>query len=40
MLGWVNWFNNRRLRGPMGNIPLAEAEVNYGVLRDVLDMVG
>jgi transposase InsO family protein len=25
-LGWVDWFNNRRLLGPIGNIPPAEAE--------------
>ncbi|MEI4235237.1 hypothetical protein V8324_20590, partial [Roseovarius sp. D22-M7] len=22
-LGWVDWFNNRRLLGPIGNIPAA-----------------
>ncbi len=25
-LTWVNWFNNRRLLEPRGNIPTAEAE--------------
>jgi putative transposase len=25
-LEWVDWFNNRRLLGPIGNIPPAEAE--------------
>ena len=25
-LEWVNWFNNRRLLEPIGNIPPAEAE--------------
>jgi transposase InsO family protein len=28
-LEWVDWFNNRRLLGPIGNIPPAEAEVAY-----------
>ncbi len=28
-LGWVDWFNNRRLLEPIGNIPPAEAEANY-----------
>jgi putative transposase len=28
-LAWVDWFNNRRLLEPIGNIPPAEAEVNY-----------
>ena len=26
---WVDWFNNRRLLEPIGNIPPAEAEVNF-----------
>jgi hypothetical protein len=26
---WVDWFNNRRLLEPTGNIPLAEAEERY-----------
>jgi putative transposase len=26
---WVDWFNNRRLLEPIGNIPPAEAEENY-----------
>jgi hypothetical protein len=25
-LEWVDWFNNRRLLGPIRNIPPAEAE--------------
>ena len=25
-LKWVDWFNNRRLLEPIGNIPPAEAE--------------
>lgn len=28
-LEWVDWFNNRRLMGPIGNIPPAEAELRY-----------
>ena len=38
-LGWVDWFNHRRLLGPIGNIPPAEAEQNFYAQRDVLDMV-
>jgi putative transposase len=28
-LRWVDWFNHRRLMGPIGNIPPAEAEQRY-----------
>ncbi|PZX11756.1 integrase-like protein [Palleronia aestuarii] len=28
-LEWVDWFNNRRLLEPIGNIPPAEAETNF-----------
>jgi transposase InsO family protein len=28
-LDWVDWFNNRRLLEPIGNIPPAEAEARY-----------
>ncbi len=28
-LEWVDWFNNRRLMGPIGQIPPAEAEQSY-----------
>ena len=28
-LEWVDWFNNRRLLEPIGNIPLAEAEERH-----------
>ena len=28
-LSWVDWFNNRRLLEPIGNIPPAEFEVLY-----------
>jgi transposase InsO family protein len=29
MLEWVDWFNNRRLLEPIGNVPPAEAEARY-----------
>jgi len=38
-LKWVDWFNNRRLLGPIGNIPPAEAEENYYAEKAGLDMV-
>jgi putative transposase len=28
-LEWVDWFNNRRLLGPIGNVPPSEAEARY-----------
>ena len=28
-LEWVDWFNNRRLLDPIGNIPPAEREMEY-----------
>jgi hypothetical protein len=28
-LDWVDWFNNRRLFGPIGNVPSAEFEAVY-----------
>ena len=28
-LEWVDWFNKRRLLGPIGNIPPAEAKATY-----------
>jgi putative transposase len=28
-LDWVDWFNNRRLLEPIGNVPPAEAEARY-----------
>ncbi len=28
-LEWVDWFNNKRLLEPVGNIPPAEAEARY-----------
>jgi len=30
-LEWVDWFNNKRLLEPIGNIPPAEAETRYYV---------
>jgi putative transposase len=33
-LEWVEWFNNRRLLEPIGNIPPAEAEVRYYAMLD------
>jgi transposase InsO family protein len=34
-LEWVDWFNNRRLLEPIGNIPPAEAEAVYYQEQDV-----
>jgi transposase InsO family protein len=28
-LEWVDWFNHRRLLGPIGHVPLAEFEAAY-----------
>jgi putative transposase len=33
-LEWVDWFNNRRLLEPIGNIPPAEAEARYYALQE------
>jgi hypothetical protein len=30
-LEWVDWFNNRRLLEPIGNIPPAEAEARCAI---------
>ena len=38
-LEWVDWFNNRRLLEPIGNIPPAEAEARYYVQSEELAMV-
>jgi transposase InsO family protein len=35
-LEWVDWFNNRRLLEPIGNIPPAEAEALYYAAQDNL----
>ncbi|MCK1632166.1 IS3 family transposase [Bradyrhizobium sp. 162] len=37
-LEWVDWFNNRRLLEPIGNIPLAEAEQRYYAMMEHLAM--
>jgi len=37
-LEWVNWFNNKRLLEPIGNIPPVEAEKNYYAMLDETDM--
>lgn len=33
-LEWVDWFNNRRLLEPIGNIPPAEAEERYYAMQE------
>ncbi len=33
-LEWVDWFNNRHLLEPIGNIPSAEAEKNCYAMLD------
>lgn len=38
-LEWVDWFNNRRLLEPIGNISPAEAEARYYAHSDELAMV-
>jgi transposase InsO family protein len=37
-LQWVDWFNNRRLLEPIGDIPPAEAEALYYAASESLDM--
>ncbi len=37
-LTWVDWFNNRRLLEPIGNIPPAEAEQCYYAMLEQTDM--
>jgi putative transposase len=37
-LEWVDWFNNRRLLEPIGNIPPAEAEEKYYTMLDRVPM--
>ena len=37
-LEWVDWFNNRRLLEPIGNIPPAETEANYYAAMERSDM--
>ena len=38
-LKWVDWFNNRRLLEPIGNIPPAEAEEMYYAQINQLELV-
>ena len=38
-LEWVDWFNNRRLFEPIGNVPPAEYEEVYNRSQETLDMV-
>ena len=35
---WVDWFNNRRLLEPIGNVPPAEAEARYYAILEQSDM--
>jgi putative transposase len=37
-LEWVDWFNNRRLLEPIGNVPPAEAEAAYDAQLEVMPM--
>lgn len=37
-LEWVDWFNNRRLLEPVGNIPPVEAEQRYYAMLDDVPM--
>lgn len=37
-LEWVDWFNNRRLLEPIGNIPPTEAEANFYAALETNDM--
>jgi transposase InsO family protein len=37
-LSWVDWFNNRRLLEPIGNIPPAEAEARYYAIQETIPM--
>lgn len=38
MLEWVDWFSNRRLLEPTGNLPPAEAEEQYCAMMDQIPM--
>ena len=38
-LTWVDWFNNRRLLKPIGNIPPADAEEAFYANVNTIDMV-
>jgi putative transposase len=37
-LEWVDWYNNRRLLGSIGNIPPAEAEAAYYAKLEAMPM--
>ena len=37
-LEWVDWFNNRRVREPIGNIPPAEAEARYYAAQEAIPL--
>ena len=37
-LEWVDWFNNRRLLEPIGNIPPAKAEERHYAMLEQSDM--
>ncbi|GEO18597.1 hypothetical protein MAE02_62930 [Microvirga aerophila] len=37
-LKWFDWFNNRRLLEPIGNVPPAEAEAAYYAQLEVMPM--
>jgi putative transposase len=37
-LEWVDWFNNRRLLEPIGNIPPAEAEARYYAAQEAIPL--
>ena len=39
-LEWIDWFNNRRLLEPIGDIPPAEYEMLYWAESDRMDTVG
>ena len=38
ILEWVDWFNNRQLLEPIGNIPPAEAEASFYAAMKSSDM--
>ena len=38
-LKWIDWYNNRRLLGPIGSIPPAEAEEAFYANLNTLDRV-
>ena len=37
-LEWVDWYNNRRLLEPIGNVPPAEAEAAYYAKLEAMPM--